>query len=75
MAPSSGDCPTVASRIWLTLLCVVCALFVAGCGGVAFAVAPLAVSAVGAGAQAGVKVATEASPEDLAVTGMGGSPI
>jgi hypothetical protein len=76
MAHGSAVFSTVASRIRLSLLCVLGALSLGGCSAVALAVAtPIAVSVVGAGVVAGVNVATEASPQDLAVAGMDGSPI
>ena len=76
MAEASADSSTVASRLGLWLLCLLWALSQGGCSALAIAVAtPIVVSVVTAGAAAGVKVATEANPQDLAVAGLDGSPI
>lgn len=76
MAKDSADSSTVALRLGLWLLCLLWALSQGGCSAVAVAVAtPIALSVVTVGAVAGVKVATEANSQDLAVAGMDGSPI
>jgi hypothetical protein len=76
MAQGSVASSTVASRIWLSTLFLLGSLLLGGCAAVALAVAtPIAVSAVTAGAVAGVKVATEANPKDLSVAGMDGAPL
>lgn len=76
MARGSPASSTVLSRLSLSLLCVLWALSLGGCGGLAFViVAPIAQLAVDAALIAEVKSSNEPSPQELAVAGMDGSTI